>query len=160
MRGVFAPSAFEKRYKIQISTYLASAELREHVLAGALDRAGRVTSRDVGQRAQWEVRLQLSAKLSDERLPHQTARCVVGEGEVNSLVEELLEFLLVAFMGLRSARHDRDASLVRDPLSAPLAQGLLDTIGVGLIVLLGLLLTLLLLFLGWPDLFSLINVNQ
>jgi len=143
-----------------LNSYLRLSELGQHILAGALDAARRVARRNVCKRGEWEIRLQLAAQLEDEGLPHQSARRVVGEGEVKVLVEELLELLLVAFVGLRCARHDRDARLVGDPLGAPLAKRLLNTVGVGHVVLLGLLLTLLLFLFGGPDLFCFIDVDQ
>ena len=48
----------------------------------------------MGKRTQLEVSLQFTTVLLDEYLPHEATSGVIREGEVDGLVEELLELLL------------------------------------------------------------------
>ena len=136
------------------------SELGEHVLACLLDRTSRVALGDVSERTELEVRLDLASSALDEDLPHEATGGVVREWEVDRLVEELFEFLLRTFLGLTRATDDGDSGLVGDPLGLPLGQRLLDPRGILGVVLLGLLLSLLLLFLGGPDLLALVDVDE
>lgn len=141
--------------------HFALAELSEHILTSLLDRASRIASTDVGERAQRELILQRATQLLDEGAPHQPARGVVREWEVYSVVEELLEFLLVAVLRLGRAPDNRDLSLVGEPFgSLPLCHGFGDTVGVGHVVLFRFLLALLLLFFARPDFLCLVDVDQ
>jgi len=72
------------------------AVVSEHLLTSLLDRSSGVACGNVGKRRQWEVLLELATTSLDEVLPHESARGVVREWEVYSLVEELLEILLGA----------------------------------------------------------------
>jgi len=109
---------------------------------------------------QGEVVFKETAKLVNKCLPHKAARRVVREWEVESLVEELLEFLLAALVWLGRARDNGDTCLVSDPLGSPLGECFLDTFGVAHIIFLCLALSLLLLFLRWPNLLGLIDVDD
>jgi len=81
----------------------------------------------VREGAQREIGLELAAQLRDEGLPHETARRVVREGEVDRTVEELLDLLLVTFLGLRRAGQDRNALVISHKLLLPLSKSIIDS---------------------------------
>ena len=114
--------------------------------------------RDVREGAQRELGLELPAQLLDEGLPHEAARRVVGEGEVDSLVEELLEIFLAAGVGLTRAADNGNARLVVEELGLPLGEGLLDPLRRVRVLLR--FLALLALLLRRPDLLRLVDVDN
>ena len=63
-------------------------------------------------------------------------------------------------MWLTCATDNGDACLVCDPLRLPLAERLLDSGWLLAVILLGLLLSLLLLLFGGPDLLTLVDVDK
>lgn len=108
--------------------------------------------------------LEDAARPLNEVGPHESPRGVVGEGEVDLLVEELLEVLLRALLHGRGAPNNRDPCGVLHELGAllPLGQHLLYScrvVRVGGFQLFGPLLALLFLLLGWPRTLTLVDVD-
>jgi hypothetical protein len=110
---------------------------------------------------QWEFSLYHSTSLFYKGLPHQSTRCVVREGEVNSLVEELFKVFLVAFLRLVCATDNSNSRLVSYPSFLPFKKRFLKTHWLKLHFSFSFLFLSLLLFLfGGPDFMSFININN
>jgi len=112
------------------------------------------------QRWQWEVIFEETTKLVNKCLPHKASCGVVWEGEVNSLIKELLEFLLASHMRLWSTTNNGNRSFIVDPLWSPFGQGFCDTFGIVHVILLSLLLASLLLLLCGPYFLCFVNVDN
>ena len=95
--------------------------------------------------------------LLNKSTPHGPWGGVIGEGEVDSSVEELLKVLFRPVVRLTGTPDNSYPRLIRDPLVLPLGDRLLNSRRV-LISLLPLLL-LSLLLLGWPNLLTLVNID-
>ena len=76
--------------------------------------------RDVCECAQREIVTESCAELLDKGLPHQAASRVIREGEVYTLIKELLHFFLAAGLGLTCATNNRYSEVVFNELSFPL----------------------------------------
>ena len=110
---------------------------------------------------QWEVILEgLTGGLLHEGLPHLAARSVIREGEVNGTVEELLKVFLRPVVRLTGTPDDGDECLIIDPPFLPLVERLLNAVRISHVVLFGFFTLLALLFLGGPDTFTLVNVDD
>lgn len=107
-----------------------------------------------------EVGVDLASALLDESLPQQSTSSVIGEGEINGTVEELFEILLTSLERHAGTSNDCDTGFIGDPLSLPFVHGLLDTVRVGHVVLLGLLRSFTLLLFTREYLFALINIDD
>ena len=84
--------------------------LSKYLLAGLADRATGISMRDVSQGTQREIWAEFATELINEGLPHESPGCVIGEGEVNGLIEELFEVLLGTSIRLTGAADDSDAA--------------------------------------------------
>jgi hypothetical protein len=143
-----------------LNTYLALSELGQNIFDSLLDGSRTVSSGDVSQGGEREIVADFASLFTDESLPHKAASGVVREGEVDGLIEELLELLLVALCGFTSATDNRDTGLIGNPLCLPFKDRLLDARRLAHVILFGLLLSLLLLFLGRPHLLRLVDVHD
>ena len=80
--------------------------LSEDFLTSFPDATARVAMRDMSKGTEREVRPQLTSKLLNKSLPHQSSSCVIWEGEVYSLVKEFLEVFLTSFIWFTCATND------------------------------------------------------
>jgi hypothetical protein len=101
-----------------------------------------------------------STVLFDKLFPHKPSSGVIGEGEVNCFIIELLEFFFGTLFGFVGAADDSDTRLICDELCSPFTQSFLDSCGVGRVCFLLFTSLFLAFFLCWENFFSFINVDD
>ena len=81
----------------------------------------------MGKCTQREIRSQAAAVRFDEASPHEPSGRVIGEWEVNSLVEKFKEILFGTLLRLTGTSYNGDPGLVIYELGLPLRQGFLNS---------------------------------
>lgn len=81
----------------------------------------------MSKRTQREIGSQLTMMSFDEVSPHKSSSRVIGEWEVNGLVEKFEEILFRTFLWLTSTSHNGDPGLIINELGFPFRQGFLDS---------------------------------
>ena len=109
---------------------------------------------------QREITLQNPAIHLNKRPPHLPRCRIIRIGKVNRTVKEFLKVLLAPVMRLTRTPNNRDARIISDPFCLPLDNRFLDSTRVDQLNFFSLAELLPFLFLGGPDLFTLIDVDD
>ena len=138
--------------------------IRQDFLASLLDRTSGISRWYVGKCTQREIRSQAATMGFNEASPHEPSGRVIGEWEVNSLVEKFKEILFGTLLRLTGTSYYGDPGLVIYELSLPLRQGFLNSWRVWTITsflfLSSSLFAFLTLLFGRPYFVTLIDVNK